>query len=161
MKKDATTRPVSPLAGTERAWFEGKKESLRADDQLHAQGIVDVWELSSPGVTALKKKRFREVRLITFFGTITLLCREGVNAGGHRRLVFRQRRYRAFDGHASGYGGAGCPAERGVRRGRWSAGHAHHHGGRLERSPSWGELGSAQEEPTTTQRIHWHESAQG
>ena len=85
MKKEATTRPVSPLAGTERAWFEGKKESLRADYEGHAQGIVDTWELSSQEVAALKKKRSREVRLLTFFGTITLRCREGVNEGGHGR----------------------------------------------------------------------------
>ena len=85
MKKDATTMHVSPLAGTERALFEGKKESLRADYELHAQGIVDAWELSSQEVAALKEKRLREVRLITFFGTITLLCREGVNKGGHWR----------------------------------------------------------------------------
>lgn len=85
MKKDAKTVHVSPLAGTERVLFEGKKESLRADYELHAQGIVDAWELSSQEVAALKEKRFREVRLITFFGAVTLLCREGIDEGGHWR----------------------------------------------------------------------------
>jgi hypothetical protein len=74
---------VSPLAGTERVLFESKKESLRADYERRAQGIVDAWEISSPKVAALKEKRFREVRLITFFGTVTLLCREGINESGH------------------------------------------------------------------------------
>jgi len=82
MKKDTQTVRASPLAGTERMLFEGKKESLRANYEWHAQGIVDAWEISSPEVAALKEKRFREVRLITFFGTITLRCREGVNGGG-------------------------------------------------------------------------------
>lgn len=85
MKKDAPTMQVSPLAGTERAFFEEKKESLRADYELRAQGIVAAWERSSQKVAALKEKRFREVRLITFFGTVTLLCREGIDAGGHWR----------------------------------------------------------------------------
>jgi hypothetical protein len=83
VKKDANTVQVSPLAGTERALFEGKKESLRADYELHAQGIVDAWDISSQEVAALKEKRFRDVHLVTFFGTVTLLCREGVDERGH------------------------------------------------------------------------------
>jgi len=85
VKKDAKAVRVSPLAGTERALFEGKKESLRADYELSAQGIVDTWEVSSEEVAALKEKRFRKVRLVTFFGTVTLLCREGVDEDGHWR----------------------------------------------------------------------------
>ncbi len=85
MNQDATTVQVSPLAGTERAFFEGRKEALRADYELHAQGIVAGWESSSESVAALKEKRFREVHLITFYGTLTLLCREGVDGGGHWR----------------------------------------------------------------------------
>lgn len=83
MKKEAKTAQVSPLAGTERVFFEGKKESLRVDYELHAQGIVDAWEIASQEVAALKEKRFRRVRFITFFGTVALHCREGVSEDGH------------------------------------------------------------------------------
>ncbi len=85
MKKVAKKARISPLAGTERTFFEGRKESLRAGYELHAQDIVDGWELSSEKVAALKRKRFREVRLVTFFGTVVLMCREGVDRGGHWR----------------------------------------------------------------------------
>jgi hypothetical protein len=82
VKKDAKPARISPLAGTERAFYEGQKERLRTGYEVHIQGIVDRWESSSEAVVALKKKRFREVRLITFFGTVILNCREGVDGGG-------------------------------------------------------------------------------
>ena len=83
MKEDTTPMRISPLAGTERALFEEKKESLRADYEAKAQAMINAWERSSQEVAALRKKRFREVRLTTFFGTVTLRCREGVLKGGH------------------------------------------------------------------------------
>jgi len=46
---------------------------------------VHEWASSSAEVAALKKKRFREIRLVTFFGTVVLMCREGVDKGGHWR----------------------------------------------------------------------------
>jgi hypothetical protein len=85
VKKGAKRMRISPLAGSERTFFEGQKESLRAGYELHAQGIVDRLELSSKKVAALKKKRFREVRLVTFFGTVVLRCREGVDKEGRWR----------------------------------------------------------------------------
>lgn len=83
MKKDARTGQVSPLMGTEQAFFESRKEGLRADYEAHVQGLVAEWEASSRTVAALKRKRFRVVRLTTFFGQIAFRCREGVGAGGH------------------------------------------------------------------------------
>jgi hypothetical protein len=85
LKKGTKTVRISPLAGTERIFFEGRKEALRAGYELHAQGIVEGWELSSEKVAALKKKRFRQIRLVTFFGTVVLRCREGVDNAGHWR----------------------------------------------------------------------------
>ena len=82
MKEDAETARVSPLAGTERAFFEGRREELRAGYEAHVQGLVDAWEASSGAVAALRRKRFREVRLATFFGTAVLRCRQGVGGGG-------------------------------------------------------------------------------
>ena len=89
MKKDGNRARISPLAGTERAFFEGRKEALRAGYELQAQGLVDRWELSSEKVAALQRKRFREVRLVTFFGTIVLRCREGIDRSGHWRCPVR------------------------------------------------------------------------
>ena len=85
MKKNAITERISPLAGTERTFFEDRKETLRTGYELHVQSIVDGWQCSSEKVAVLKKKRFRDVRLVTFFGTIVLRCREGVDRSGHWR----------------------------------------------------------------------------
>ncbi len=82
MKKDAQTAQISPLVGTERTFFEEQKEELRAGYELRAQGVVDQWEASSRQVAQIRKKRFREVRLITFFGTVVLKCREGIDSRG-------------------------------------------------------------------------------
>ena len=82
VEKDAKTARVSPLAGTERAFFEGRKEGLRAGYETSVQGLVAEWEASSGAVAALARKRFRGVRLATFFGTVALRCREGVGADG-------------------------------------------------------------------------------
>lgn len=85
MKKDPNTARISPLAGTERAFFEAHKEALRAGYQAQAQGLVREWERSSEEVAALRRKRFRKVRLVTFFGTVVLRCREGIDRGGQWR----------------------------------------------------------------------------
>lgn len=85
MKNEAKTHRISPLAGTERTFFEGQKDTLRAGYELHAQGIVDGWEPSSQEVAALKEKRFRKVHLVTYFGAIVLRCREGVDKAGRWR----------------------------------------------------------------------------
>jgi len=82
VKKGAGTGRVSPLAGTERAFFEGRREELRAGYESSVQGLVGAWEASSGTVAALGRKRFRDVRLATFFGTVVLRCREGVGADG-------------------------------------------------------------------------------
>lgn len=83
MKKNAETARVSPLAGTERTFFEGRMEELRAGYEAHVQGLVGAWEASSGTVAALGRKRFRDVRLVTFFGTVVLRCKEGVRGDGH------------------------------------------------------------------------------
>ena len=82
MQKDAETERASPLAGTERAFFEGRREELRAGYEAHVQGLVEAWEASSDAVAALRRKRFRDVRLATFFGTVVLRCRQGVGGDG-------------------------------------------------------------------------------
>lgn len=82
MKKDTEKERVSPLAGTERAFFEGRREELRAGYEAHVQGLVEAWEASSDAVAALRRKRFRDVRLATFFGTVVLRCRQGVGGNG-------------------------------------------------------------------------------
>ena len=82
METDAEKGRVSPLAGTERAFFEGRKEELRTGYEVDIQGLVDAWEASSGAVTALAKKRFRPVRFATFFGPVALRCREGVGGDG-------------------------------------------------------------------------------
>jgi hypothetical protein len=82
VEKDAGTARVSPLAGTERAFFEGRREELRAGYEASAQELVEAWEASAGAVAALARKRFRDVRLATFFGTVVLRCREGVGADG-------------------------------------------------------------------------------
>jgi hypothetical protein len=82
VEKDAETGRASPLAGTEREFFEGRREELRTGYEASVQRLVDTWEASSAAVTALARKRFRPVRLITFFGTIVLRCREGVGGDG-------------------------------------------------------------------------------
>jgi len=82
VKKDAETERASPLAGTERAFFESRREELRAGYEAHAQGLVNAWEASSDAVAALRRKRFRDVRLATFFGTVVLRCRQGVGGNG-------------------------------------------------------------------------------
>lgn len=82
MKEEAETARVSPLAGTERAFFEGRRESLRAGYEAEVQGLVDAWEASAAAVASLRLKRFREIRLATFFGTVVLRCRQGVGGAG-------------------------------------------------------------------------------
>ena len=82
MKKEAEPARISPLAGTERSFFEENKEMLRSGYERHAQGLVDAWESSAKEVAPLRRKRFRKIRLATAFGTITLKCREGRDRGG-------------------------------------------------------------------------------
>lgn len=82
MKKDTQAARISPLAGTERTFFEGQKEGLRTGYELHVQDVVDQWEASSKRVAQLQRKRFRKVRLTTFFGTVVLKCREGLDSRG-------------------------------------------------------------------------------
>lgn len=83
MKKDGEIARVSPLAGTERAFFEGRREELRAGYEDHVQRLVERWEAASCAVAALSRKRFRDVCLATFFGTVILRCREGIGKDGH------------------------------------------------------------------------------
>ena len=82
MKKDTEKGWASPLAGTERAFFDDHKEELRVGYEARIQALVDVWEVSSGAVAALTRKRFKSVRFGTSFGMVVLRCREGV-AGGH------------------------------------------------------------------------------
>lgn len=82
MKKDANTGRSSPLAGTERSFFEGRVEELRAGYEVSVQELVDAWEASAGTVAALGRKRFKNVPLTTCFGRVILRCREGVGKDG-------------------------------------------------------------------------------
>ena len=82
MGKNLGTGRASPLAGTERAFFESRKDELRAGYEADVQNLVTAWEASSDTVAALARKRFRDVRFTTFFGKIVVRCREGIAGNG-------------------------------------------------------------------------------
>lgn len=81
MKKDWEAR-ISLLAGTERTFFEGRREELRTGYETHIQRLLDQWEESAAEVAVLRRKRRRDVRIATFFGTVVLSCREGIDVDG-------------------------------------------------------------------------------
>jgi hypothetical protein len=81
-KGDTLTTQISPLAGTERAFFEDRREELRAGYEANIQKMVELWEASAAPVAALARKRLKRVSFKTFFGTIELWCREGVAKDG-------------------------------------------------------------------------------
>ena len=77
-KSTAQATTASPLVGTERAFFESRRETLRTDYEQDVQEKVARWEASSGAVAALARKRYRKVRILTAFGTIVLKCRQGI-----------------------------------------------------------------------------------
>jgi hypothetical protein len=83
VNKIKDTIQLSPLVGTERALFDERKAALCQEYQLRTQGMVTLWEALSPKLAALKDQQFKEVHLITFFGTISLRCRAGFDEDGH------------------------------------------------------------------------------
>jgi len=82
VKKKTAAVQLSPLMGTERAFFETRKKSLGEDYAVQVQGLVDGWEATSEAVRALRRKRFLKVRIVTFFGPITLRVHQGINRKG-------------------------------------------------------------------------------
>jgi len=82
VKKKTAAVQLSPLMGTERAFFETRKKSLGEDYAVQVQGLVDGWEATSETVRALRRKRFLKVRIVTFFGPITLRVHQGINRKG-------------------------------------------------------------------------------
>ena len=78
MQGRAQVTTASPLVGTERVFFDSKREALRIDYEREVQEKVTQWEASSEAVLALARKRYRKVRLITSFGMIVLKCRQGI-----------------------------------------------------------------------------------
>ncbi len=82
MKRKAEAKRVSPLVGMERTFFEERRETLCADYAVRVQRLVDEWEAVSEAVGALGRKRFLGVRIITFFGRITVRVRQGVDDKG-------------------------------------------------------------------------------
>jgi len=73
---------ASPLIGMERGFFEEHKGQLASGYAGRVQAVVDQWEAASQDVKALRKKRFHEVRSITFFGEITIRVRQGIDPSG-------------------------------------------------------------------------------
>ncbi len=82
MEQKVEAKRVSPLVGMERAFFEERRQSLCADYAADVQRLVDEWEAASEAVRALRRKRFLGVRIITFFGCITVRVRQGVDDKG-------------------------------------------------------------------------------
>ena len=82
MKKKTEMARVSPLMGLERTFFEERKESLCAAYALRVQRLVDEWEAASEAVKALRRKRLLDVRSVTFYGTITIRVRPGIDNQG-------------------------------------------------------------------------------
>ncbi len=82
MEKEKDEARVSPLMGMERALFEERREELRAEYEARVQRLVDGWEATSEAVAALRRKRYREVRLATFYGQAVFRCREGFGGDG-------------------------------------------------------------------------------
>ena len=79
MKETEPAGSVSPLMGMERAFFEEHRDRLCAEYGLRVQGLVDRWEATSEAVAALKRKRHRDVRMLTFFGTIAVRVHQGID----------------------------------------------------------------------------------
>lgn len=82
MQEDAKKKRMGSLAGTERAFFEGRKAELRAGYEAGVQQELDAWEASLGVVAALGRKRFRKVSFATCFGKVVLRCREGIGGDG-------------------------------------------------------------------------------
>lgn len=82
MKEKAEAVRVSPLMGMERACFEKHRDRLCAECASHVQGLVNEWEATSEAVGALARKRRLDVRIVTFFGSITIQVRQGVDRQG-------------------------------------------------------------------------------
>lgn len=82
MKENPAAVRLSPLMGMERTFFEERKPSLCAEYAARIQRLVHEWEAASEAVRALRRKRFLNIRIGTFFGIITIRVRQGVNRGG-------------------------------------------------------------------------------
>ena len=79
MKEKVQAVPVTPLMGTERACFEQHRDRLCAAYASQVQGLVDEWEATSEAVGALRRKRFLDVRMGTFFGRISFRVHQGLD----------------------------------------------------------------------------------
>lgn len=73
---------VSPLLGMERSFFEEHRNALCADYAVRAQGLVTEWEATSDAVKELKRKRFHDVQIVTFFGSVTVRVHQGIDRKG-------------------------------------------------------------------------------
>ncbi|MEK7217856.1 MAG: hypothetical protein AAB728_00145 [Patescibacteria group bacterium] len=82
MKEKVQAVPVTPLMGTERACFEQHRDHLCAAYASQVQGLVDEWEATSEAVGALRRKRFLDVRMGTFFGSIAFRVHQGIDRNG-------------------------------------------------------------------------------
>ena len=79
MKETEQAVTVSPLMGMEQAFFEEHKDRLCAEYGSRIQGWVDRWDATSEAVAALRRKRFVDVRILTFFGPITVRVHQGLD----------------------------------------------------------------------------------
>jgi hypothetical protein len=82
MKEEMQAVSVTPLMGTERTCFEQHRDRLCATYAAQVQGLVDEWEATSETVGALRRKRFLDVRIGTFFGNITFRVHQGLDRNG-------------------------------------------------------------------------------
>jgi len=82
MKTETPPEQISPLMGMERAFFEEHKQALCDQYAARVQAMVDAWESTSEPVRTLRKKRFLEIRSVTFFGPIVFRVRQGIDRNG-------------------------------------------------------------------------------
>lgn len=82
MKEKVQAVPVTPLMGTEQSCFEQHRPRLCAAYASQVQGLVDEWEATSEAVAALRRKRRLDVRMDTFFGSVTFRIRQGLDRNG-------------------------------------------------------------------------------
>jgi hypothetical protein len=77
MSENAKPGRMSPLMGMEHAFFTENQERLRTAFEARVQKLVADWEATAGQVRELRRKRKVKIRIVTFYGMITLKIRKG------------------------------------------------------------------------------------
>ena len=72
MSENAKPGRMSPLMGMEHAFFTENQERLRTAFEARVQKLVADWEATAEQVRELRRKRKVKIRIVTFYGMITL-----------------------------------------------------------------------------------------